>query len=314
MFISCYVFDRHETPALSFAIFIQLAAFAMMQQQPAINSPNSLLRLTSDEVSYLQNIAQINALVFALSCLICALFVRNILSKNWQSLRYYEATQSQLLQRLFPAELVPPLLYSFENQLSEQHGNQGHYWRSKPKPTNCMQRCFPMGVIFLDIVDFTISKNNDHSSPLNWESIYSLFGQYDSAIEMYDAKRIKTNGDQYILLIGFGNRGEAIQKVALQVVNVCRTLLRISTMKVRISGTLGPVTSGVFDPKNPNFDIWGETVIRAARLERLARPNQILIDECVANQTKHMVNYDPPSIYNLKGLEQLEVYVLNDIP
>jgi class 3 adenylate cyclase/preprotein translocase subunit SecG len=309
MFISCYVFDRHKSRQLFFVISLQLVLFILMQQQTSIDMLNSQLPFKDAKISYLKNIAHINALVFALSCLICALFIRSILAKNWQQLKYYEATQSQLLKRLFPPELVPPLLSVFEKNLNNK-GQQFSFDELNKVDLDDMQASFNMGVVFLDIVDFTRLTSKHCVKPLHWKSIYNLFSEYDEAISAFDVKRIKTNGDQYILLLGFKSQDKTPTKVALQLLEVCRALQQVSAIKVKIGAAFGPVTCGVFDPNNPNFDIWGETVIRAARLEKLAKPNQVLIDQSTFEHTSHFVDFSEPVQHSLKGLGEQLVYTL----
>ncbi|MFT6267774.1 MAG: class 3 adenylate cyclase [Alphaproteobacteria bacterium] len=310
MFISCYIFDHHEHIALGFTIILQLALFVIMHQQTPIETLSTTIHNTTEEVAYLSGIAQINTWVFGLSCVVCALFVRNILGNNWQQLKEYEATQSRLLRKLFPAQLVPPLLSLLTNDSAKM---SSIYNANLPRDdASSMQNCFAMGVVFLDIVDFTTltSMGHDDSTPLNWQSIYGLFTAYDHAVEAFDAKRIKTNGDQYILLLGFQSEHEPNSTIALQLIKACRQLLSSSTVDIRIGAAFGPITCGVFDPNNPNFDIWGETVIRAARLEKIAQPNQIVVDEALYKATAQYFAYEPPCLHNLKGLGEQSVYPL----
>lgn len=317
MFISCYVFDHSETPLLSATIVIQLILFVLMLQQPTIYNIGELTRHIRGEVSYLAFIAQINSVVFAFSCVVCAIFIRHILAQNWQQLQAYEATQSLLLGKLFPSELMPPLLNAFARkrhphtndsrtlqaaQVQKQTVKQSDY------DQNAMQRCYNMGVIFVDIVDFAELSQGHQSKPLNWQAIYKLFSQFDQVLSQFDGKRIKTNGDQYIVLVGLKSRGLSEQEIALQTLNVCRRLTAVSSVSVRIGAAFGAITCGVFDPNNPNFDIWGETVIRAARLEKLATNNQIAVDERLFALTSTEIPFEPPTKFVLKGLGQHQVY------
>jgi adenylate cyclase len=319
MFISCYIFDYHERLALGVAISLQFGLFIAMHHKSSAENPHIAISLTSPEVAYLNSITHINTWVFGVSCVVCALFIRNILSKNWQQLKKYETTQSQLLNKLFPAELLPPLLSWSVNNNALMSGfncdiNAGEH------NTSSMQNCLTMGVVFLDIVDFTIlTKTNNlveqdssrsQKATLNLQSTYDLFAKYDQAIKAFDAKRVKTNGDQYILLFGLHSKTAPFETIALQLVEACQLLIRTSNIKIRVGAAIGPITCGVFDPNNPNFDIWGETVIRAARLEKFAIPNQIVVDEALHRYTAQHFDYDPPSMQNLKGLGEQSVYPL----
>ena len=315
MFITCYVFDQHERIALYIAILIQFTLFICMQHNPPIHNISDTVKHKSGEVEYLHNIAYINTWVFGLSCVICALFIRKILSRNWQQLKKYEATQSLLLQKLFPAELVPKVLSSisaFEPRQSFMKNND-----YPPSASNNMQQCLSLGVIFLDIVDFTEQLLTRSKDPclhvLDWQSTYSLFAKFDAAVKHIDAKRIKTNGDQYILLIGLDTADtySDIDKKALATIEACNALQESASLQVRIGAALGKVTCGVFDSNNPNFDIWGETVIRAARLEKLASPNQIIVDEQLYRLAGKQHGFTCNGKQTLKGLGKQCTYLLN---
>jgi adenylate cyclase len=314
MFISCYLFNRHEHITLAVAISLQLGLFIIMHHQTSLETLNNESSPTSQGLTYLESIAYINTWVFGISCVICALFVRAILAKNWQQLKKYKATQTLLLTKLFPAELVPPLLTCIDNNdaspilIYPYSDSSGHIATS-------MQYCLTMGVVFLDIVDSTkliaMPKQQDtQATELNWQAMYDLFAKYDQAVKGFDAKRIKTNGDQYILLLGLNSKDETETTIALQLIEACRQLQCTSDIKVRIGAAFGPITCGVFDTNNPNFDIWGETVIRAARLEKLALPEQIIVDESLYERTTNHYDYAAHTKQSLKGLGLQNVYSL----
>lgn len=295
MFVSCYIFDKHERSELFIAIIIQTILFLSLDLYlPSLYQISSPMHLQT-KFEYLRNISQINTLVFAISCVICALFIRRILAKNWHLLGQYEANQASLLKKLFPAQLMPSLLHAQNKQLIDQNNKD-------------MQTTQLMGVIFLDICQFTQLSTNKTNGDFSWQAVYQLFANYDLAINDLNVKRIKTNGDQYILLVGLHTNNGARHLSAEETIMACQRILSISSVKVKIGAAFGPVTCGIFDTNNPNFDIWGETVIRAARLEALAKPNCILIDTHLHAFTKNQFNYPPPSLRELKGLGEQLVY------
>jgi class 3 adenylate cyclase len=313
MFISCYVFDSHERIALTITIFIQLSLFIAMQNLPEISTIDSVLSFANGNVVYLKHIAYVNSWVFGFSCLICALFIRSILSKNWQQLKKYEATQTLLLHKLFPVELMPQLLSTINTSVSKTEPlNTVTTGNLRQNTLADMQQSLSMGVMFLDIVDFTEQTNKDTQpvvkKALDWQSTYGLFAKFDKAIAHIDAKRIKTNGDQYILVIGLNSQHESNDTIALHTIEACVRIHTTSSLKIRIGCAFGPVTCGIFDSNNPNFDIWGETVIRAARLEKLALSNQTLADQAIYHYTAHKHSFAPGVQHNMKGLGVQNVY------
>ena len=295
MFVSCYIFDKNEIKALILAISAQIFLFLSLHHYlPSLYQISSQANGKTN-YEYLHNISQVNIVVFAISCVICALFIRRILAENWHILSQYEASQSALLKKLFPAQLMPSLLHAQNRPLFKQ---------------NCtdMQTTQLMGVVFLDICQFAQLSTNKNNEEFSWQAIYRLFANYDIATQNLDAKRIKTNGDQYILLLGLHTDKGSHHLCAEQTIMACTQLLATSNTKVKIGAAFGTVTCGVFDANKPNFDIWGETVIRAARLEALAKPNCILIDSHLHALTISQFDYPPPSLKTLKGLGEQLIY------
>ncbi len=348
MFVSCYLFDRHQKGLLSIAIVVQLAAFIISHiRLPSVYSLDTYYH-ANGVVVYLSHIAKVNALVFASACLLCALFIRGILAENWRQLQYYRELQKRLLAKMFPSEMMPTLLNSqCFNKTNHRHNKStsalqstplhqtadsivitpltlGDYARSKhPKSdsrSTDAQRCFEMGVIFLDICNFTrlakdlnrqecLSNNVENELHLI-TNIYALFARFDDALANIDAKRIKTNGDQYILLLGFNSQGQALSYIAEQTLQACLALRKASSLDVKIGAAFGNITCGVFDTNHPNFDIWGETVIRAARLEALASANTILIDKHLHSLSENNFKFSQKYSVNLKGLGTHDIYLL----
>lgn len=308
MFVSCYIFDKHEKRNLIIAICIQISLFVGLHHSlPSLYGLSTLI-LPTIAYDYLRSVLQINTYVFVTSCVICALFIRKILATNWHTLTQYEATQRALLKKLFPAQLMPSLLLAQSEQLFNQNISSHMHNELSNKANYEMQTTQQMGVVFLDICQFTQLSTNKTNDNFSWQAIYHLFAKYDLVINQLDAKRIKTNGDQYILLVGLASDKNTDDDTAMHTILACKQLLSASNVKVKIGAAFGTVTFGVFDPNNPNFDIWGETVIRAARLEALAKPNSIIIDSHLHTLTKNHIAYAPPSLRNLKGLGKQFVY------
>lgn len=308
MFVSCYIFDKHEKNHLMIAIFVQIVLFITLEELlPGLHTTSALVH-ANGSYDYLRRVTQINTYVFAISCVICALFIRKILAVNWQTLTHYEANQSALLKKLFPAQLMPSLLLAQSRQSGGHEESFNAHKEVVNLDNNAMQTTQQMGVVFLDICQFTKLTTNKTNDNLGWQAIYLLFANYDLAIHQLDAKRIKTNGDQYILLVGLNSEKMSNSFTATQTIRACKQLLSASSVNVKIGAAFGSVTCGIFDPNNPSFDIWGETVIRAARLEAQAKPNNILIDIHLYTLTKTHINYSSPSLQNLKGLGKQFVY------
>lgn len=312
MFICCYVINLQHNFILYLLIVFHLSLFSYFEY-----SLISIYDLPSADTNkqaraYLTQIRQINILVFLVSCLICALFARHTVATNWRMLVHCEKAQKHLLEKIFPPKYMPRL-----SPLSAYDTVDN---------IDPVRESATLGVIFLDICNstqFTTSSNPNEAS--SWQFIYRLFRKLDDALNGLDVKRIKTNGDQFILLVGIEQQPPQ-EQIASDLVRACTIMQSTCKVPVKIGAALGEVTCGVFDAKQPNFDIWGTTVIRAARLESLAKANQILVDSqtytalckdsmqrsdaklTINNKLYRFINKQ--EVY-LKGLGKNRVYLLN---
>lgn len=284
MFVSIYLFDAQEAAfsAVYSVFFILLFICA-----------NIVLPMPSDNYIYpyawLLNIAKTNAIVFALSCCACASFIQFITLINWQQLKRLESQQKELIHKVFEPTLA--------KQLMENTG---------AAVTKSADLC----VLFLDICNFTaMTMQAAQLGQQNWSTIYQLFQQFDDALKEIDATRIKVNGDQYILLIGLHSLQKSPQFIVQQGLKAAHILKNLHLVNIKQGLAFGSVTYGVFDMQRPQFDIWGETVITAARLESVANANDIMVNEKVHSYALKNAPFSPEK-HSLKGIGDQIVYRL----
>ncbi len=255
MFITCYLFQANEQTLRKKWVLAQLLGFIL-----ASLLLSDISSQTRYPVVWLLQLKTINELVFAVSCAVCALFITNLTSTNWSNIKSIKQAQRSLIHRLVPAQFVSSLLHK----------------TNKENPI-CQHR--ELAVLFLDICDFTQFANNTaHSQKQSWQIIYALFARFDAAIAHLDAKRVKVNGDQYIVVIGLHTPPEQTNVMVKQALDMAKLLTNISEFKLKQGLALGKVTYGIFDANHPYFDIWGPTVILAARLEQISPENGLIIN------------------------------------
>lgn len=202
---------------------------------------------------------RINNIGFIFSCCICVYYIRQILSQHWHKLQVLQRNQQNLLRKIFPSALAEQLIYVNESTLNF---NQ------------------ELGVIFVDICNFSEMLKSPKQESDSWKQFYKLYDDFDNCISSLDARRIKINGDQYIVIIGL-NESYCRKQIANGVIQACLLLQKHSQMPIKIGASFGQVSLGIFDTNHPQFDIWGQTVIRAARLEQTAEANEIFIDSAI---------------------------------
>ena len=137
-----------------------------------------------------------------------------------------------------------------------------------------------ISVLFADIVSFT-----EMSEKISSEKIVGflndMFSQFDDLTETYGVEKIKTIGDSYMVVSGM-----PVQKEdhALTLFNLAKEMIKISAqfkdhngnpIKLRIGINSGPAISGVIGKSKFAFDVWGDTINTAARLESYGTPDCI---------------------------------------
>ena len=142
-------------------------------------------------------------------------------------------------------------------------------------------------VLFTDFVAFT--RHSEHLDPeLLVESIGYYFTAFDDIIEKYDLEKIKTIGDSYMCAGGlpFPIKDHAHKMIQaayeiLEFVEEAKMNRKGDQMRfdIRIGINTGPVVAGVVGSKKFSYDIWGDTVNVASRMEGMSEAGKINISE-----------------------------------
>lgn len=140
-------------------------------------------------------------------------------------------------------------------------------------------------VLFADFVDFTKAGENMTPKELVSE-LHICFKAYDEIISKYGIEKIKTIGDAYLAVAGLpvGNVAHAqnIVQAAIEIrkfMDERYTQLGNRTFRVRIGVHSGSVVAGIVGVKKFAYDIWGDTVNTAARMEQNSEAGKINISE-----------------------------------
>ncbi len=140
-------------------------------------------------------------------------------------------------------------------------------------------------VLFTDFVNFTTAGERMGSQGLV-EELHSCFKAFDEIIDKYDIEKIKTIGDAYLAVCGLPtadeHHGEKIVQAAQEIRDFMqqrREQLGDKTFEVRIGIHSGSVVAGIVGVKKFAYDIWGDTVNTAARMEQNSEAGKINISQ-----------------------------------
>lgn len=139
-----------------------------------------------------------------------------------------------------------------------------------------------VAVLFVDVVDFTAYCDR-HSPEEVLVGLQELFGELELLAEQHGVPKIKTNGDALMVAAGLfsADPNPALRCVALGQA-MLGAVTRLSTgWKVRIGVHIGPVVAGLAGLRQHRFDIWGDTVNIAQRVEHGGQPGAVCVSAAV---------------------------------
>ena len=171
-------------------------------------------------------------------------------------------------------------------------------------------------VLFLDIVGFT-----KYASRLNAQNIVtklnSLFSDVDKLVQEYDLEKIKTIGDSYMVAGGIPNPSQDhLQKISLMALDLLNLIHKYQKtewpeLKVRIGIHTGPLIGGIIGKNKFTYDLWGDTVNIASRMESHGLEGQIQVSEQVYEKLKDIFHIEYRGLIDIKGKGAMKVFILS---
>ncbi len=149
------------------------------------------------------------------------------------------------------------------------------------------------------------------------------FGRFDEIAETNRLETIKTIGDAYLCAGGLPepNRTHAIDAclAALQIqafirsTNRQREKLRLTPLELRIGINSGPVIAGIVGRRRFTYDVWGNAVNVAQRLEEACEPGQVNISASTLHQVARLFETHPRGSVEVKHIGAIDMYFLERI-
>jgi len=170
-------------------------------------------------------------------------------------------------------------------------------------------------IMFVDIVNFT--PISAAFTPKEMVFLLSeLFSHFDELVEKHHAEKIETIGDSYMVAVGLPIRrddhAQVIASLALDIQAYLETGVVINgqTINCRIGINSGPVMAGVIERKKISYNVWGDTVNTASRMESHGIPEQIQISETTFELIKENFHCEPRGLIDIKGKGPMQTYML----
>jgi adenylate cyclase len=170
-----------------------------------------------------------------------------------------------------------------------------------------------VAVLFSDFVDFT-SIAATLEPQLLIDELNELFSGFDAVCERHGVEKIKTIGDAYLAVGGLAEDVDPVGSVAaaaLEIVSFVATRHRGPVRwRLRVGIHAGPIFAGIVGQSRFAYDIWGDTVNTASRLETSAEPGRIHVSSEVARRLGDAFELEPRGRVALKGKGELETFTL----
>jgi class 3 adenylate cyclase len=170
-------------------------------------------------------------------------------------------------------------------------------------------------VVIADAVGST--EQGGRSTPEEFAgALDELFSRFDQIADECGLEKIKTIGDAYMAVAGapvpLADHAEAAVAMALDIVSEAGQIRWPSgePLIVRVGVATGPAVAGVIGHRKFAYDLWGDTVNLASRLQEFAEPGQALVSESTARQLADRYELGPAQIVELKGKGPTAVHAL----
>lgn len=187
--------------------------------------------------------------------------------------------------------------------------------RLKKDPKTIADDFTDAGVLFADIVGFT--EISSKFSPTDLVQLLNgIFSRFDGLAEQHNLEKIKTIGDAYMVVSGLPlpreDYAEAIADIAL---DMQRTLQEFNQQhqqgfKIRIGIATGPVIAGVIGLKKFIYDLWGDTVNIASRMESHGIADEIQVTEETYMALCDRYVFEKRGKIPIKGKGEMTTYLL----
>jgi guanylate cyclase len=171
-------------------------------------------------------------------------------------------------------------------------------------------------ILFADVVDFTpLASRLDAREVV--ELLDRLFTSFDDLVDRHGIEKIKTIGDCYMVAAGVprhrADHAQALAYVALEMRECARTCLSNGDggdLRLRIGISSGPVVAGVIGKRRFLYDLWGDTVNMASRMESHGVPDVIQITRPTWELVRDEFVTEARGLVEVKGKGEVETWQL----
>jgi adenylate cyclase len=243
------------------------------------------------EINTLSRVTIVGSLLFALFIAFPISFaVRNVNRRYENQILREQEKSDHLLLNILPASIAE---------------------RMKNQETMIAEHYAHVSVMFCDIANFT-----PFSADIGPEKLVSflntVFSEFDRISDEFGLEKIKTLGDSYMAVCGVPDRRQDhARPIALAALEMLAAMKNIgANFNVRIGIHSGEVVAGVIGKKKFSYDLWGDTVNTASRLQSHGQEGEIHCSDFTYKLLKEEFDFKDNGLVELKGKGKLHTYAL----
>ena len=289
LFIIPFIFPSRRYDLKLILSSLYIGAFLLIEW------PSNMISITGDITP---DIKPINRIIFAVTCFIAAVQVHRITSVSWRKENRERARSESLLSNVLPTSIAKTLKRS-QQAITHYHSSAT--------------------IVFADIEGFTHLSNQ--LTPMDLVKLLDeIFSIFDEVCESYHLEKIKTIGDGYMVVGGLDEKNVNHPVVACLCAKEMRRAYNEFSTKhnlthgLRIGINTGPVVSGVIGKSKYTFDVWGDAVNLAARMQSHGETDKIQVSETTFSLTQKVFDFSSKRHLFIKGMGNMQAYWLIDQP
>lgn len=263
------------------AVFLMLVLFSIvLTEQTVVRAP--VMSPTATLIMGYVNLITMSAMIFAVTVFLV------------QQLENARKEADNLLLNILPAPIAA---------------------RLKKDPSTIADRRPGVTVLFADVVDFT--RMSTGADPVDVvEMLSNLFSRIDDLADEYGLEKIKTIGDAYMVVCGLSRECE--DHCERMGAFACDLLKAVEgerawngePLRLRIGIHTGEVVAGVIGRRKFSYDLWGDVVNTASRMEEYGLPDEIQVTQEVADALRGLYDFEPRGPLEIKGKGFMTTYLL----
>jgi adenylate cyclase len=170
-------------------------------------------------------------------------------------------------------------------------------------------------ILFVDLVGFT-SLSTQYPPDRVLEILSMIFARFDGAVAAHGLEKIKTIGDAYMVAGGLpepvSDHTRHAAELAIEMLAIVRQLrdLQRIDLKARIGIHTGPVIAGVIGARKLMYDVWGDTVNTASRMETFGAADRVHVSAEMRHVLGEAFLFESRGKVEIKGKGMMETYFL----